>query len=354
MTTLFGHTLTQQQLSELAGDISQVAGIRLMTLSEGNEAGVRIADVRTGSGLRFQVNIDRGMDISLAEFKGIPLAWRSPAGDVHPSFFEPDAKGWLRTFPGGLITGCGMASAGAPSEDEGVQFGLHGRMSHIPATGVSTTTEWKDTTCRFILSGCVREHLQFSYHLSLHRTVTVALGTSTIVLRDRVRNEGDTRTPLMMLYHCNIGWPVVSPDAQLVLRETGVRPRDADANAGLGRERHCDPPLSGYREQVFYHDLVPDTEGYTCAAIMNRSLGLGVFVRARHRELPFFTQWKMMGKGTYVVGLEPGNCLVEGRAKERAAGRLSFLEPGEEREFSLECGVLNGDAELNTFAQRHG
>jgi len=36
----------------------------------------------------------------------------------------------------------------------------------------------------------------------------------------------------------------------------------------------------------------------------------------------------MMGKGMHVVGLEPGNCLVGGRAEERAAGRLSFMEPG--------------------------
>ena len=61
----------------------------------------------------------------------------------------------------------------------------------------------------------------------------------------------------------------------------------------------------------------------------------------------------MMGMGTYVMGLEPGNCLVEGRAKERAAGRLSFLEPGEEKEFVVECGILDGDEELQGFLKEH-
>lgn len=351
MMKLFGQNLTQQHLAEFAGDISQLAGIRFMTLADGQEAGVRIADVRTGSGLRFQVTLDRGMDISLAEYKGIPLAWRSPAGDVHPSFYEPNEKGWLRTFPGGLITGCGMASVGAPSDDEGMHFGLHGRLSHIPATGVSTATEWEDNACHFILKGCMQEHLQFSYRLSLRRTIEVTLGKSTIVLRDIVRNEGNSRTPLMMLYHCNIGWPVVSPESLIVLRETGVRARDADAANGLGREKQCDPPLAGYREQVFYHDLASDAAGLTNAGILNHSIGLGVFVRARQKELPYFTQWKMMGKGTYVIGLEPGNCLVEGRAKERASGRLSFLEPGEEREFAIECGILDGEDELQAFTK---
>jgi hypothetical protein len=98
---------------------------------------------------------------------------------------------------------------------------------------------------------------------------------------------------------------------------------------------------------------VADAEGFTMAALVNMPLGLGVFVRSRQAELPFFTQWKMMGEGMYVVGLEPGNCLVEGRTRERASGRLSFLAPGEEREFLLECGVLEGDPELQYFLKTH-
>jgi hypothetical protein len=353
MPTLYDREMTQEDLTRLSGDLSQVAGIRLMTLTEGREAGVRIADVRTGSGLRFQVTLDRGMDLSQAEYKGVPLAWRSPAGDAHPSYYEPEGKGWLRTFPGGLMTGCGLTSAGAPSLDEGEQCGQHGRLSHLAATEISSSTRWEGTECRFVLTGVVHEYLPFSYHLVLRRTIETTLGKSAIFFRDLVRNQGTTRTPLMMLYHFNIGWPLVSPATRLLLRATGVRPRDADAAPGMGRERECEPPSAGYREQVFYHDLVADAGGFNTATLVNRPLGLGLFVRSRKAELPFFTQWKMMGEGMYVVGLEPGNCLVEGRARERASGRLSFLEPGEEREFVLECGVLDGEPELQKFMTSH-
>src|SRR5512143_823898 len=106
MAKLFGRDCTREEIAARSGDLSQVAGVRTMTLSSGHEEGVRIADVRTGSGLRFQVTLDRGMDISVAEYRGIPLAWRSPAGDVHPAYFDPAGRGWLRTFPGGLMTGC--------------------------------------------------------------------------------------------------------------------------------------------------------------------------------------------------------------------------------------------------------
>ncbi len=82
----------------------------------------------------------------------------------------------------------------------------------------------------------------------------------------------------------------------------------------------------------------------------DRSQGLGVYVRWHLNELSQFVQWKMMGQGTYVCGLEPATNLVEGRAKERAEGRLSFLEPGESRHYRLEIGVLESCAEIDAFA----
>jgi hypothetical protein len=98
------------------GDLSQIAGIKLGEWSDGSERGLRVADVRTGSGLGFTVLLDRGMDICLAAYKGLPLAWVSPTGFSHPMYFDPQGFHWLRTFGAGLLTGCGLTSAGAPGE----------------------------------------------------------------------------------------------------------------------------------------------------------------------------------------------------------------------------------------------
>ncbi len=56
-----------------------------------------------------------------------------------------------------------------------------------------------------------------------------------------------------------------------------------------------------------------------------------------------------MGEGTYVVGMEPANCLVEGRDELRKKGTLEFLQPGEKKEFELEIGVLNGKEAIDRF-----
>ena len=71
------------------------------------------------------------------------------------------------------------------------------------------------------------------------------------------------------------------------------------------------------------------------------------------KEFPYFIQWKMMGQGEYVVGIEPGN-ITENRAAMRADSTLEFIKPGAERRFSLELGVLYGESEINEFIKDLG
>ena len=353
MATLFGQELSRESLRIRTGHLLQVAGIRFSELSQGREAGVRIADMRTGSGLRFQVTLDRGMDISAAEYRGIPLAWRSAAGDVHPSYHNPAGLEWLRTFPGGLLTGCGMTYLGAPCRDGEEDLGLHGRLSHLAAEGVCAAETWEGEECTFSLSGRVREWSTFKENLILDRTYRVFLGQSRISVEDRVSNEGTQRTPIMMLYHINPGWPLVDEGSRLLVNARSTVPRDAEAAKGEAEALRFSAPKPGFREQVFFHDLVPDVDGYACALLLNPRLQTGLYVRYRQRELPRYIEWKMMGERTYVTGMEPANCSVMGRAAERAAGTLQFLEPGEERRFSVEVGVVEGIETVDSFIRTH-
>jgi len=353
MAILFGRDYSRGDLQKRVGDLLQVAGIRLMTLAEGSESGVRIVDVRSGSGLRFQISLDRGMDISIADYKGIPLAWRSPAGDVHPSYYDPQGFGWARSFPGGLLTGCGLTYLGAPCVDGGEELGLHGRLSNTPAVDVKTATQWIDDRCVFTVDGAVRESILFGHDLILRRTIEIELGESIITLRDVVSNEGYHQSPFMILYHINAGWPLVDEDARLLLDAASTAPRDEEAAKGLERATMMSAPLPEFKEQVFYHDLKADGMGMATALLANMKLKLGLFVRYRQAELPRFTEWKMMGEGAYVLGMEPANCWVEGRARERERGTLQFLEPGEQKTISLQIGILDGNEAIDNFAKEY-
>jgi len=60
-----------------------------------------------------------------------------------------------------------------------------------------------------------------------------------------------------------------------------------------------------------------------------------------------------MGEGTYVVGLEPANCWVQGRAHDRQQGVLQFLAPGERVSTHLQIGVLPDQAAIEAMAASH-
>ena len=67
---LFGRDLTRREVAAHAGALSQFAGVRLMTLGDGLERGVRMLEFRSGTGLRFTVLVDRAMDIADCESQG--------------------------------------------------------------------------------------------------------------------------------------------------------------------------------------------------------------------------------------------------------------------------------------------
>ena len=157
MVTLFNREWSKDELLRRVGHMDQLAGIRWLEAGDGKARGSRLLDVWTGIGLRFQVNRDRALDISSCDFKGMPLSWRSPVGDVHPAYYELQGIGWLRSFPGGLLTTCGLDQFGLPSQDGGGDFGLHGRISNLPADQVNTRTYWEGDDYKLEISAEVRQ-----------------------------------------------------------------------------------------------------------------------------------------------------------------------------------------------------
>jgi len=344
MVMLYGRAWSREELLSRVGDISQVARIKLHRLCEGYEDGVLAADLITGSGFQCTVLGSRGLDISAASFNGRSLAWRSAQMDRHPAYYEPHGLGWLRNFPGGLLTTCGLTYMGAPDRDEGVELGLHGRYSNTPAYAIRAWGDWEGDDYMLRVEGSVREAVVFGENVCLHRTILAHAGESNIRVRDVVRNEGFAPSPHMILYHINLGWPVVDAGSQVVIPATATLPRDAEAADEGDAWMHLHEPRTNYREKVYFHTANAGPDGMATAAVVNPWLdgGLGVYVRYRPDQLPYFVQWKMLGQGTYVVGLEPANALVLGRSKEREAGRLQTLMPGEERCYDLEIGVVSG------------
>jgi Domain of unknown function (DUF4432) len=340
---LYGKEWTRRDLERRVGRIEQIGGIRRMQFSEGKEAGVEQIQVRTGAGLAYAVLPSRGLDIGLAEFGGVPLSWLSPNGEVHPAYFDDRGAGWLRTAAGGLLMTCGLSQVGSPGEEAGEELGLHGRAHHTPARHVCAEGHWEGDDYLLSVEGKVEETALFGWNLRLTRQIQSRLGENQISIKDVVENAGFEPAPHMLLYHFNFGFPLLDEQIEIHFPAGEVKPREADLP--LDGLETWQTPQAGYRERVYYHEkLATDAEGLAEVSLRHPNFPLAdgpltLRLAWKTQNLPVLVQWKMPGEGTHVLGIEPANCHVEGRAAERKHGSLVLLEPGQAVEYALELTI---------------
>jgi uncharacterized protein DUF4432 len=341
MPHLFGKHWTQAELLPYVGHLDQLAGIKLLEAADGTERGVRLFEVWTGTGLFFHVLADRALDISACSYKGIPLSWRSANGDVHPAYYDANGLGWLRSFPGGLLATCGLDHYGASSSDQGEDFGLHGRISNLPARYVNYRTYWQGDEYELEIMGEVRQTRVFGENLVLRRRISTRLGSNQIQITDTVTNEGFSIQPHMILYHFNLGFPLVGPSTQLRLDSQQTAARDAEAETGLQAWHMFHKPAPDYHEQVFHHIPKSNQQGEAVIEVLNPELGIGLRWRYDTANLPHLFEWKQMGEGTYALGIEPGNSSgIGGRGEARERDDLPHLNPGESRLYTLNLEIV--------------
>jgi hypothetical protein len=111
-------------------------------------------------------------------------------------------------------------------------------------------------------------------------------------------------------------------------------------------------PIADFTEACFEHELAAESEGTVPVAIVNRALGLGVYQVFRIAQLAHHTVWRMMGEDTYAMAMEPSTNRDAGRWDAKERGELQHLAAGERRTYDLEIGALDGDAAIDSFAQR--
>lgn len=326
---LFGAAL--EDVLTRVGSLDQVARIDSFVEDDGPARGARRIRVVSGGGLDLEIHPDRSLDLGAVSYRGVPVAWIASPGITNPHMSEPQRTGWLRTFGGGLLTTCGLDSFGPPSDGEGEHYPMHGRVGNIPSRVEETRVASDVITVR----GTTRQTRVFGENLVLSRAILVDVGGSAIRVEDVVTNEGFTSAGHMILYHCNLGWPLLSEEATLEIGGKSLTPRDDTAAAGVVSWNEITAPQSGFAEQVFRHDFEGVENGH--AVIENPRMNLRFELGFDTSSLPGLHQWKMMGEGHYVMGLEPTNVNWSlGRAAAEEARVLPSLEPGESVEYSLE------------------
>ena len=315
-------------MREYLGNEMQMYFVQESRLVGGKADGVRILRVKNGKGLEFTINLDRCADVVELSVKGDNFSFIAPCGYVAPQFYDKLDTGFLRSFTAGFLTTCGFNNAGGSCVDNGVTVPMHGNISNVPAERYN----WfiKDNEIHIV--AYVREAAIFNDKLLLEREYVISLEENVIKINDTVKNFGFDEAPLMMLYHCNFGYPLLTEESVLSIPSDNVWARTEHAKSGIATWNIVEKPQNGYEEMCFYHSF-PEDE--VVIGLYNPNINRGMEMSYNKNELPFFTQWKMMGQCEYVMGLEPGNCPPCGRANMRESGQLEFIAPQGEKKHHL-------------------
>lgn len=336
-----------QNYKDKISNPAQLGGIETSVLDNGLGRGNRIAWINTGTGLRYKVVIDRGMDIADAFYNQHSLTWLSHGGFNAPQPNSDKGIDWLKTFGGGLLTTCGLSHVGGPEKDEFGERGIHGNISNLPAEIVSIIQP--DPVLgkmEMSITGIIRETKVFGPSLELRRTISGVLGEPILKIHDEVINRGNTPAPLMLMYHFNFGYPMVDKGTK-ILWEGSWKPRFGDENAKIFKEgndfKTCPAPIYdhlGTGEEVVFIDPNADDSGMCVAGLYNAKIGLKLEISFKKEQLPHLVNWQHWGKNEYVTGIEPATNLPIGQAQARANNELIFLNSHETKSFDLEIKAV--------------
>lgn len=338
------HDLWIESFAIRAGDVEGPShhpwAVTKRTLRGGRRDGVDLIDVSNGP-LSFSVIPTRGMNLWKGRYRADELGWRSPVhdGPVNPAFVNLlhwGGLGWLEGFDE-LLARCGLENNGAPYEVKAVKpdgseshttFGLHGKISNIPASFVAVHVD-DAPPHEITIEGHVDESKLFAPQIRMISRISTVPGSNKLTVRDEFVNLKEAPGEMQVLYHWNFGAPFLEEGARFAAPYQVVAPRDARAGEGLGHYDVYGAPEPGYAEQVYLMELRAARDGKTVTLLRNRRGDKGVALRFAKAQLPCFTLWKSTGGRAegYVTGLEPATNYPNPKPFEQERGRVVKLPP---------------------------
>ncbi len=294
----------------------------------------RVLRVRVAGGFDVELLPDRGLDVGAAWYRGLPVAWRSGSRDRR-GLRRPRGEQWRSRWGGGLVTTCGHDNIGPARAGSG----LHGRFSHLRARDVTWERSIGESGASVIVRGEVRD-VGGRRGMVTRREIEVAVpvvGEPFVEVRDLVTNGAAAARSLALLYHVNLGAPLVVPGTRVEVRSVAVVARELcpdvpDASvlpAPTGRET----------EAVFEHRGVAEREGRAEAAVLPPSGG-GVTVSWSTTELDRLYQWVLPTAGGWALGIEPANAPLFGPDRVGPDAGARSLGAGEARAASVRVTAL--------------
>ena len=323
-------------MKDYIGNPLQIKGVEQYVLQNGKGNGMHFLNIRNGLGLEIWISLDRAGDVSRVNFKGDNIGYFAPCGYVAPQYYDNRGTGFLKSFTAGFFTTCGLSAVGSPCIDDGEELPLHGTISHIP----SEICAIEETEKELIIKLRIRDTVLFGRKLVMNRVYTISYTENVFTVNDTVTNEADTQSPYMIMYHCNMGYPLLNENSLVKIPNNAVQARNEHARKYIDSALQMEKPQPCYEERCYYYD-VKENDNIAKVGIFSSNINKGLIMEYDKKALPCFTEWKMMGKTDYVLGLEPGNCTPDGRNVLRENNTLKFLQPDQSATTTIKFTFIN-------------
>ncbi len=337
--------MDKKELFKKIGSLQQLVYARPIAYREGRSEWMNAVEVKCGN-LAFHSQLDKCLDLSDLSYKGLNLSFLSKPGLIGRNPFDTAGAEAQRSIMCGFFFTCGLESICSPHVLDGKEYPMHGRMRTTPAEHVSTDVIEGEDGIKVVITGEMREAELFGENMVLRRKIESTLGDDSIVITDEVENQSYRKEPLMLMYHCNMGYPFLDDGSELVLPSEKVRGREEFSEKHLDKWNVMEAPVDNAEEYVYIHELAADSNGNTGCLFINRKYDVALLIEFNKNQLPYFNQWKSLASGDYVMGLEPANAMAYNRAYHKENGLLRYLEPFEKSTYSLKFTVIEGKEKI--------
>ena len=271
-------------------NLSQIAYVRRYTLNGGREDGLKVIEVSNGK-LRFMLNESKALDVMQMWHENVNLSFVSKNG------FTKREIPFMRRFEGGMMYTCGLDDVGGR---EGYE--LHGTFHNNPAqvieckcdeTGIKIVAETLDTEL-------------FGKNLVMRRTVTTDILSDKLEITDELINNGTKDEDYALLYHINVGYPMLDQGTTITSDAVSVTPRNEWSAQNIGDRTVRKAPVDNEAETCYF--VINKTPKIV---VENKKIGKTFTVEYSDKTLPYFVQWNGGASGDYALGTEVSTTLLD-------------------------------------------
>lgn len=293
-------------------NLQQVVSLRRYTLTEGNENGLDVIDCDNGK-IRFLINVSKACDIMQLYHEGQNMSFVSKNG------FTKRETPFLKRFEGGMLYTCGLDSVGGRDGYE-----LHGTLHNMPAQILRSEI----TENEIFVEAMIHDTALFGKNLVLRRKIHSVIGSESVCIEDSLINKGYASEDYCLLYHINVGYPMLDDGSKLVADVLDYAPRTEWSKENEATMYEIGDSVPNEEECCYFLNLRKPV-----VTLVNEKIGKTFTVSYSDETLPHFVEWKSMASGDYALGLEPCTTELDDRFQYRT------ISPNETVKFFVKLSV---------------